>query len=383
MSAIVPITVFTGFLGAGKTSIILAVTKRVPKDYRIVVLKNEFGDVKVDSELIRESSVQVTEMLNGCMCCVLVGQMRNALLEIYENYHPDRIIVETSGSAFPAPIAWQIRELRRENLPFCLDAIITVVDCVNFRGYEDTSYTAKMQAKYTDVIVLNKWELVSERELDLLLDHVNELNDETPKIKSEPNMGGVAPDLIFGLDTRLFEVVNSQPETKEMSEILANSGVDRDTGHHWGEVDLIRVVRQTGVPDKRNALDPVAVTEFLKGLNKEDVFRVKGFVRLHEPIPHATLESIASEGVFLNRSTALAGDTLYILNWAFGRWTWTALAAQAAEENDVRKSIVVKVTVMGLGLRMWRDRIAHGFSAVSDRITGERVEVVLTEAERR
>lgn len=63
-----------------------------------------------------------------------------------------------SGSAFPAPIAWQIREMEPEG--FTLDSIITVVDCVNFRGYEDTSYTAKLQAQYTDVILLNKHELV-------------------------------------------------------------------------------------------------------------------------------------------------------------------------------------------------------------------------------
>ena len=63
-----------------------------------------------------------------------------------------------SGSAFPAPIAWQIREMKNEG--FILDSIITVVDCINFRGYEDTSYTAKMQAQYTDVILLNKHELV-------------------------------------------------------------------------------------------------------------------------------------------------------------------------------------------------------------------------------
>lgn len=96
-------------------------------------------------------------MLNGCLCCVLVGQMKNALLEIQETQAPDRILIETSGSAFPAPIAWQIREL---GPPFVLDSIVTVIDCVNFKGYEDTSYTAKLQAKYTDLILMNKVELV-------------------------------------------------------------------------------------------------------------------------------------------------------------------------------------------------------------------------------
>ena len=112
----------------------------------------------MDSELAKESNVQVTEMLNGCLCCVLVGQMKNALLEIQATQSPNRIIIETSGSAFPAPIAWQIREIQEQG--FGLDSIITVVDCVNFKGYEDTSYTARLQAKYTDLILMNKHELV-------------------------------------------------------------------------------------------------------------------------------------------------------------------------------------------------------------------------------
>ena len=115
------------------------------------------------------------------MCCVLVGQMKNALEEIMKT-QPDRIIIETSGSAFPAPIAWQIREIQGFDLTYVffntansrlsLDSIITVIDCVNFRGYQDTSYTAKMQAQYTDVLLLNKHDLVNERDLDHVLDHV-------------------------------------------------------------------------------------------------------------------------------------------------------------------------------------------------------------------
>ena len=78
----IPITVFTGFLGAGKTTIILSLIPQLPKDYKLCLLKNEFGDIAVDSELARESNVSVQEMLNGCLCCVLVGQMKNALTEL-------------------------------------------------------------------------------------------------------------------------------------------------------------------------------------------------------------------------------------------------------------------------------------------------------------
>ena len=100
-----PITVFTGFLGSGETTQILSLLQRVPKDYKVCLLKNEFGDIAgkyfhlfrfpwqlilfffgiVDSQLAKETNVGVQEMVNGCMCCVLVGQMKLALQELKGN----------------------------------------------------------------------------------------------------------------------------------------------------------------------------------------------------------------------------------------------------------------------------------------------------------
>jgi G3E family GTPase len=81
--------------------------------------------------------------------------MQSALLEIKENFTPDRIIIECSGSAFPATLAFQIRQLEKDTEgAFKLDAIVTVIDAENFAGYEDTSPTARMQASYSDVILI-------------------------------------------------------------------------------------------------------------------------------------------------------------------------------------------------------------------------------------
>ncbi len=91
----VPITVFTGFLGAGKTTIIIDLLQKM-NDPNIVLLKNEFGDTKVDSQLL---DYQTIEISNGCLCCVLVGQMKNALLQLLDK-NPSRIIIESSGSAY-------------------------------------------------------------------------------------------------------------------------------------------------------------------------------------------------------------------------------------------------------------------------------------------
>ncbi|KAI0774984.1 cobW-domain-containing protein [Trametes elegans] len=341
----IPITVFTGFLGAGKTSIILSLLPKLPKDYKVVLLKNEFGDVEVDSQLAKQSSLAaVSEILNGCMCCVLVGQMKTALLEIREKYRPDRIFIECSGSAFPATLAFQIRELEREtNEDLKLDAIVTVIDAENFAGYEDTSPTAKMQASYTDVILINKWEHVSERALDILIDHLNTLNDTTPKIKCHPDRAGVDPELVLGLDSTLFQLESRESHPAlaadaqhhdEVETVTLLRGYDRPSHAHAGrdhhhahdhDHDHEHTGRagnpaEAGAAPEDSAEPPLTESQLLdalSSLSKETVWRVKGFVRLE-------------------------GRGLHILNWAFGRHELTPFEDGAGEHPGT-----VKLTVMG------------------------------------
>ncbi|KAL1922329.1 uncharacterized protein VTP21DRAFT_9868 [Calcarisporiella thermophila] len=324
MTKTIEVNVFTGFLGAGKTTIILSLLKQLEHldNYKICLLKNEFGDIAVDSQLAKENNVGVLEYLNGCICCVLVGQLKLGLLELKEKYNPDRIIIETSGSAFPAPIAWQIREMKDDG--FHLDSIVTVIDCVNFTGYEDTSYTAKMQAKYTDAIILNKHELVDERQLDIVIDRVNDLNTDTPKIKCNES-DGISPDLIFGLDTRLFEICTKS--SNPLPDLLG----DRD--HHANEIDLIQVISHSPSAreeEENDLLTRAELEDFLRNLPSEDIYRVKGYIRVRD------------EGV-------------QIVNHAFGRPNLIPLTMPLEEEKA--GSLRIKITVMGQSLALWIEKI--------------------------
>ncbi|KIO21156.1 hypothetical protein M407DRAFT_29214 [Tulasnella calospora MUT 4182] len=346
----IPVTVFTGFLGSGKTTLILSLLPKLPKDYRVVLLKNEFGDVEVDSQLVKQSSLTaVSEILNGCMCCVLVGQMKTALLEIRDKFRPDRIMIESSGSAFPATLAFQIRELERETGDFKLDAIVTVIDAENFTGYEDTSVTAKMQAQYSDLILVNKWNLVSERQLDTVMDHLFTLNESTPKLRCDGKSGdGVDPSLIFGLDSKLWldgtppasEVNNSQHHHSEVETATVRRGGrgrvpghaacrDEDCAVHHQHHHAVpspsqdqklkdgtiskntEMVSLTGPADASStSLTKAKLEAALSALPKESVYRVKGFVRLVD-------EPAAVRGEF-----GSAGEDereAFIVNWAFGR----------------------------------------------------------------
>lgn len=143
-----------------------------------------------------------------------------------------------SGSAFPATLALQIRQLEPQG--FKLDGVVTVIDCVNFEGYEDTSPTAKLQAQYTDLHLLSKWELVTERQLDLLLDKLGDLTDSTPHIKVSKE-SPLRPDLVFGLDSKLFE-----KGSEEANSWKALGG----EGEHMEEVETKSVWRGGGRPGK-------------------------------------------------------------------------------------------------------------------------------------
>lgn len=186
-----PVNVFTGFLGAGKTTIITKLIEQLPADANVVWLKNEYGDTNVDAVLAAEQNIKVAEIMNGCLCCVLVGRLGNAITEIVEKYQPSRIIIESSGTAYPLPI---VLELQR-NSNIYVDSVVTVIDALNFADYHETGEVARMQSKATDLYLLNKHEEVDEITLDKVVDVINDLNPQAVKVRTE--LGKVDPRLIF------------------------------------------------------------------------------------------------------------------------------------------------------------------------------------------
>lgn len=249
-SKITPITVFTGYLGAGKTTIITKILEQYPSADQFLWLKNEYGDVNIDSELVKETGVQVKEIVNGCLCCILIGRLGDAITEIVENYNPKRIIIETSGSAYPGPIALELSKLSHI---VRMEAMITVVDVLNFPGYVDKSFTAKLQTKYTDLVLLNKHEAVDERRLDDVLDDIYELNPDAPKVKTDH--GWVPSDLIFSLDGGDDYGQEVKPNKK-----------------HNHELERIEFITSKTFMGKE-------IENYLTNLSKENIYRLKGIFR--------------------------------------------------------------------------------------------------------
>lgn len=342
----VPITILTGFLGSGKTTLLLSLLPQLRTQnpsYKLALLKNEFGDVAIDSQLANSSSISgVREMLNGCICCNLVGQLGPALEELRESIPGlDRVVIETSGSAFPATLAMEVNRLARETGGgYVLDGVVTVIDVENWKGYEDTSYTAKLQARYTDLVVFNKWEGAEERRFDECLDRLGDLEGvNVAWVKSDK--GRVPYDLIFGIDGGLARALGGG----ELHEGINGHDHNHDHSHghdhkggHQSEVEVLSVTLQAEDADPARAtVSTENLEKLLKTAPKDEIYRIKAVLTASKPIAGS------DEDVATVETPSI--PTRYILNWAFGRWTFTPFTA-ATGEHESSDGIVLRMTLI-------------------------------------
>jgi G3E family GTPase len=356
----IPITIITGFLGAGKTTLILNLIPQLPPTYRIALLKNEFGDVAIDSQLAETTAISgVKELLNGCICCNLVGSLQDALETLRTEQTPDRIMIETSGSAFPATLAMEVNRLGRATGNFVLDGVITVLDVENWKGYEDTSITAKLQAQYTDLLILSKWEHVSERDFDTCIDRILDLDLDipTPRIKSDG--GWVDKDLLLGLDAKLAKTTDhgdhkhatlkhDQDQAHDHAHDHAHDQANHENSHgdHHGEVEVLSLT--ISGPKESNGIDLEKLEHLLTSAPKDEVYRIKAIL-------YALDAPTSSTGDYATEPPTKGIPHRYILNWAFGRWTFTA--SETNQEEPLLRMTIVTAKYEG---NKWQKRVKSG-----------------------
>ena len=128
------IDIFSGFLGAGKTTLIKKLIKEAFAGEKIVLIENEFGEIGIDGGFMREAGIQVNELNSGCICCSLVGDFREALKKVVETYHPDRILIEPSGVGKLSDVTRAVEGVA-ETLPVLLNSFVTVADVNKVKMY--------------------------------------------------------------------------------------------------------------------------------------------------------------------------------------------------------------------------------------------------------
>ncbi|CZR58103.1 related to dopamine-responsive protein [Phialocephala subalpina] len=392
----IPVTILTGFLGSGKTTLLLSLLpqlRALNPTYKLALLKNEFGDLAIDSQLASSSSISsVRELLNGCICCNLVGSLSAALSELAEAQNPDRIVIETSGSAFPATLAMEVNRLARETGGrYVLDGVVTVIDVENWKGYEDTSYTAKIQARYTDLIVFNKWELAGERRMDECLDRLGDMEVEQAWVKSD--RGSVPVDLVFGVDGGLARSLGeSQEEHDHKHDDRCGHNHVNGNGHkheekgHQSEVEVLSVTLSSPPDSSENAtVNTTFLLKLLKSAPKDEVYRIKAVlasatpIPASDPIPSDTLDPTSAS---TSSSSSDSGESpkagKYILNWAFGRWTSTPMTRSSEHESSSGTALRMTMILARYESKKWKKRIeGGGFIQLDGETKGElRVETI-------
>lgn len=252
----VPTTVVNGFLGSGKTTIIAHLIDYLTEQkQKVAYVKNEIGATDLDAQLMRGKNIVSKELLNGCICCTLVGPFIAAIDELIDTYQPDRIIIESAGTADPASLALMI-----DNQPrLYRDGVLVIIDAVNFQGFVQIDEVTRRQAELTDLIVFNKVELVSDERKRQVVGYVRELNEKAPIV--EAPQGKLHPELAFGLGK---------------SEI---SLTEHPHSHHDEKADQINAF--TYISDK--TFTKAQFDQFLQNL-PPNIFRVKGFVKFPDKL---------------------------------------------------------------------------------------------------
>lgn len=298
----VPVIIVTGFLGSGKTTMINFLLGEVGGKEKLAIVKNEIGDIAVDSKIIKGKNIIMKELLNGCVCCTLVGDLEDSLKELVDTVRPDRIIIEASGAANPAILAVNI-----DRMDFVKrDLIVTVIDALNFGGYKDKTIVGRLQQKFNDLVVINRVGDVSEETLEDVLDEVYELRPGIPVVKT--TTGRVHPDVLFGI----------RGDVKRVE--LADIGEKELHGEHLHEDEIETFSFRTDNSVKKDCFEAV-----LDGLS-EEYYRIKGFIKL------------------------LGSDEMYLVNFVCGRHEIEEVENGIDEEGS-------RVVFIGRGILKYKDPV--------------------------
>ena len=169
------IDIISGFLGAGKTTLIKKLVADAFQGEKLVIIENEFGEIGIDGGFLKESGIQITEMNSGCICCSLVGDFGNALKDVLEKYSPDRVIIEPSGVGKLSDVIKAVKNIGDD---VKINSTATVVDASKCKMYmKNYGEFYNNQIESAGTIILSRTQNVSEEKLAKVLTMIKEKND--------------------------------------------------------------------------------------------------------------------------------------------------------------------------------------------------------------
>ncbi|MDE5860600.1 MAG: GTP-binding protein [Ruminococcus sp.] len=178
------ITIFSGFLGAGKTTLIKKLISEGYKGEKLVLIENEFGQIGIDGGFLQDAGIEITEMNSGCICCSLVGDFGKALEQVIEQYHPDRILIEPSGVGKLSDVIKAVQNIDVHDVE--LDGFTTVVDAKKCKMYQKNfGEFFNNQITYASCLILSHTTGVSQEKLDDCIKRLRECNPSAPIVTTD------------------------------------------------------------------------------------------------------------------------------------------------------------------------------------------------------
>ena len=175
------IDVFSGFLGAGKTTLIKKMIQEAYQGQQLVLIENEFGEIGIDGGFLQDSGINITEMNSGCICCSLVGDFGKALAEVIEQYHPDRVIIEPSGVGKLSDVIAAVEKVTNEEVT--LGYTVAVADAGKVKVYmKNFGEFYNNQIETASTIILSRTDSVPQAKLDASVALIREHNDQATLI---------------------------------------------------------------------------------------------------------------------------------------------------------------------------------------------------------
>ena len=215
------VDIFSGFLGAGKTTLIKKLIAEAFKGEKLVLIENEFGEIGIDGGFLKDSGIEITEMNSGCICCTLVGDFGKALVQVMQQFKPDRIIIEPSGVGKLSDVIKAIADVADE-AGITVNNFIAVVDAVKCKMYmKNFGEFFNNQIEYAKTIILSRTQNCNEAKLKEAVELIREHNDKAVLITTP-------------WDELTGETILKAMEEKSdfEAELLEAAGICPECGHH-------------------------------------------------------------------------------------------------------------------------------------------------------
>ena len=242
------VDIISGFLGAGKTTLIKKLLDTLVKDEKVAIVENEYGEVGIDGALLKDRRIEVKEINSGCICCTIKGDFKQNILDIISNYRPDRIIIEPSGVANFSQVLESIKEAHIEGLR--INMKITMVDAQNVHMYmKNFGDFYRSQLINANTIILTRVEKLSDNEITHVCNEIKTINNKANIITTE--LSKLSPERIIQVSEKkvesLIENINKKPKRIGLRRVSApeffeNWGVETPKTFEYSE--LVKILNE-------------------------------------------------------------------------------------------------------------------------------------------